>query len=148
MSIVALSRIALGATASDKSEAIKQAGQLLVGDSCVSAEYVQGMLDREATMSTYLGNGVAIPHGTHESIKHIASTGISVVQFPDGVVWEDEDDIAYLVIGIASSSDDHIEILSNLAEVLEEEEEVMALAKTSDKQLILDVLSGERESAS
>jgi len=144
MDIVTEDRIALNATAVDKQDAIRQVGQLLVASKCVEPAYVQGMLDREETMSTYLGNGVAIPHGTHDSIAHIASTGISVVQFPEGVLWED-DELAYLVIGIASGSDEHIEILSNLADVLEEEEEVLALTKTNDKGLILNALSGQSE---
>ena len=142
MTILSLDSMALGATAVDPTDAIRQAGELLVKAGRVDSQYVDGMLAREATMSTYLGNGVAIPHGTHESITHIKQTGISVVQIPAGVTWED-DEVAYLVIGIASSSDDHMEILSNLAEVLEEEDQVMVLAQTSDPTVIMRALSGE-----
>ncbi|MEM7802431.1 MAG: PTS sugar transporter subunit IIA [Chloroflexota bacterium] len=140
MTILTIENISLGASASDKSDAIKQAGQLLANSNCIKPEYIDGMLAREETMSTYLGNGVAIPHGTHDSIKYIQKSGISVLQVPEGVEWE-EDEIAYLIIGIASSSDDHIEILSNLADVIEDEDEAMKMAKTSDPQLILDALS-------
>lgn len=140
MTILTLSNIGLGASVVDKSDAIRQAGQLLADSGCIRSEYIDGMLAREETMSTYLGNGVAIPHGTHDSIKYIQKSGISVLQVPDGVEWE-EDEIAYLIIGIASSSDDHIEILSNLADVVEDEDEVMKMARTTDPQLILDALS-------
>ena len=146
MSILVKESMALGATAVDKFDAIRQAGQLLVGIGRVHPEYVDGMLAREATMSTYLGNGVAIPHGTHDSIQYIKEPGISVLQIPEGIEWE-EDEIAYLVIGIASGSDAHMEILSNLADVLEDEDDVMVLAKTDDMQLILDALSGAGDAA-
>ena len=105
----------------DKADAIRQAGQLLVDSGCVKAGYVEGMLAREETMSTYLGNGVSIPHGQYDNREDILQTGISVLQVPAGVEWEDGEK-AYLIIGIAASSDEHIGVLSNLAEVIEDEE--------------------------
>lgn len=140
MSILTLERIKLGGKAKNKQEAIQQAGELLVQSGAVAPEYVAGMHEREETMSTYLGNGVAIPHGMHESIKFINQSAVSVLQLPEGVEWEDGE-MAYLVIGIAATSDEHIGILSNLAEVVEEEEDVMKLAKTTDAQFILDQLN-------
>ena len=72
-------------------------------------------------------DGVAIPHGQFENKENIHSTGISVVQYPDGVVWDaDEDETAYLVVGIAARADEHVGILSNLAEAIEEEESAEA----------------------
>lgn len=144
MSILSIDRIRLGGQAANKEDAIRQVGQLLVDTGCVSPAYVEGMLVREASMSTYLGNGVAIPHGMHENIADIKTAGIAVLQIPSGVEWE-EDEIAHLVIGIASGSDDHVEILANLADVLEEEEDVMKLAKTEDPQSIVTALSGQPE---
>ena len=142
MSILTLDRIKLNATVESKKDAIQQAGDLLVNSGSIQAEYVAGMHEREDSMSTYLGNGVAIPHGMHESIQYIKESSISVVQIPDGVEWEDGEK-AFLVIGIAAQSDDHIVILSNLAEVVEEMDAVMALAKTDDAQFILDQLTAE-----
>ena len=84
MSIVSIERIRLGAQARDKQDAITQAGELLVAGGCVAPAYVSGMLAREQTMSTYLGNGVAIPHGQHENLADVRSTGISVLQVPAG----------------------------------------------------------------
>ena len=93
------------------------------------------MLARETTMSTYLGSGVSIPHGQFENRSHIFETGISIAQFPEGVLWED-DAKAYLVIGIAASSDDHIEVLARLAEVVEDEELIKRLAETDNPEEI------------
>ncbi|MEM8860396.1 MAG: PTS sugar transporter subunit IIA [Chloroflexota bacterium] len=140
MSILNLERIKLNAQATDKSDAIRQAGELLVQSGSVEDGYLAGMLEREASMSTYLGNGVAIPHGMHESAQFIKESAVSVLQLPQGVEWEDGE-IVHLVIGIAATSDEHIGILSNLAEVVEEEESVMALAQTEDAEFILNQLN-------
>ena len=143
MTILALERIQLQAIAVDKADAIRQAGQLLVDSGCVKAGYVEGMLAREETMSTYLGNGVSIPHGQYDNREDILQTGISVLQIPAGVEWEDGEK-AYLIIGIAASSDDHIGVLSNLAEVIEDEELTLTLSQTTDAALVLAELSKEQ----
>ncbi len=140
MSILTLERIKLNGTAATKAEAIQQAGELLVESGAIAEGYIAGMHEREASMSTYLGNGVAIPHGMHESVQFINESAVSVLQLPNGVEWEDGE-MVYLVIGIAATSDDHIGILSNLAEVIEEEEAVMELAKTTDAGFILNQLN-------
>ena len=94
------------------------------------------MLAREETMSTYLGNGVAIPHGQYENRGDVNQTGISVVQVPDGVEWDDGDKV-YLVIGIAALGDEHMDVLSNLAEVIEDEDLTAELVQTTDSSLLL-----------
>ncbi len=145
MTILAMERIRVQATALNKEDAIRQAGELLVSTGCTKPAYVAGMLEREATMSTYLGNGVAIPHGMYENHSDVLQTGLAIVQFPDGIVWdeEDEDELAYLVIGIAAIGDGHMNILSNLAEIIEDEDVAEQMAKTSDAQFIFDQLSRE-----
>lgn len=143
MAILAPERIQLQATAVDKVDAIRQTGQLLVNSGCVHARYIEGMLAREEVMSTYLGNGVSIPHGQYDNREDIIQTGISVLQIPEGVEWEDGEK-AYLIIGIAASSDDHIGVLSNLAEVIEDEAMTQRLSQTSDPALILAELSKEQ----
>ncbi len=143
MAILSVDRIRLGATAVNKADAIRQAGDLLVNSGCVQAGYVQGMLAREQTMSTYLGNGVSIPHGQFDNRADILQTGISVLQVPAGVEWEDGEK-AYLIIGIAASSDEHIGVLANLAEVIEDEEMTQALIQTADPELILTQLGATR----
>jgi len=82
-------------------------------------------------MSTYIGNGVAIPHGQFDDKASIYRTGISVVQFPQGIAWN-PDETTYLVIGIAATANEHIGVLTNLAEVLEEPEEAERLARLTD----------------
>jgi mannitol/fructose-specific phosphotransferase system IIA component len=142
MTILSKDRIRLKAAASDRSDAIRQAGELLVRSGCVLAPYVDGMLAREQSMSTYLGSGVSIPHGMFENRDHILQTGISVLQVPDGVDWGDGD-TAYLVIGIAASSDEHIGVLSSLAEAIEDEQVTRQLIETVDPEIILKYLSAE-----
>jgi len=139
MAILSVDRIKVQGSALDKEDAIRKAGELLVESGCVKPAYVEGMLAREKTMSTYLGNGVAIPHGEFENRADILTTGISVFQIPNGVIWE-EDEKAHLIIGIAASSDEHVGVLAKLAEVIEDEEVCQKLIHTSDPGLILNAL--------
>lgn len=139
MAILSLERIQVQAAAENKQDAIRQAGELLVSSGCVKREYIEGMLARERTMSTYLGNGVAIPHGEFDSREAIISTGISVLQLPEGVLWEDGEK-AYLIIGIAASSDEHVGVLSRLAEVIEDEALTEELIQTEYPEKILSAL--------
>jgi phosphocarrier protein FPr len=140
MSIVSLETIRLQAQARDKLDAIRQAGDLLVRSGCVEPPYVNGMLAREQTMSTYLGNGVSIPHGQHEDLAMVRRTGISVLQIPEGVEWE-PGERAYLVIGIAATSNEHVGVLANLAEVIEDPEAAERFARTTDPMLIVERLN-------
>ena len=139
MGMLSIDRIQLGAKAKDKVDAIRLAGELLVNGGCVTPEYVEGMQERERSMSTYLGVGVSIPHGMYENYDHILNSGLSVLQIPDGVEWE-EDEKVYLVIGIASSSDEHINVLQSLAEALEEDEKLQLLIHTTDPNQVIEVL--------
>jgi mannitol/fructose-specific phosphotransferase system IIA component len=144
MAILSTDRIQLGAHAADRSDAIKQAGQLLVQTGCVTPEYIDGMLAREQSMSTYLGSGVSIPHGLFENREHILKTGISVLQIPAGVEWDEEGEKAHLVIGIAASSDEHVGVLASLAEAIEDEDTTRLLIETTDPNVIMKYLSGSQ----
>ena len=141
VAIIEKDHIELHASVTSKEEAIRKSGQLLVDSGCVEPAYVDGMLAREETMSTYLGNGVAIPHGEYDNREDIHRTGISVLQLPDGVEWG-PDETAYLIIGIAASSDEHVGVLSKLAEVVEDEDYTQRLINTTDPSLILEALGG------
>ena len=143
MSIVSLQTVRTRAHAADKQDAIRQAGELLVQGGCVEPAYVSGMLAREQTMSTYLGNGVAIPHGQHDNLSQVHRTGISVLQLPEGVEWE-EGERAYMVIGIAANADEHIGVLSNLAELIEDPDSAEQLVRITDPQLIVERLGRAR----
>ena len=145
MTILSKDRISLQASATDKPDAIRKAGELLVKSGCVLPEYVDGMLKREESMSTSLGNGVAIPHGVYENRDHILQTGISVLQLVDGVDW-DEDEKVYMVIGIAAAGDEHVGVLSNLADAIDNEDTLTELLKTNDPDVILKYL-GEKQTS-
>jgi phosphocarrier protein FPr len=116
----------------------------LVENGRVTTAYVDGMLAREQTMSTYLGNGIAIPHGQFDNRADIFATGISVVQFPAGIEWEDGE-LAYLVIGIAATADEHIGVLANLSQVIEEEADAQQLIHADDPMLIVERLGRPAE---
>ena len=143
MPILSKDRISLQASAADKAGAIRKAGGLLVKSGCVLPAYVDGMLTREQSMSTSLGNGVAIPHGTYENRDQILKTGISVLQLTDGVEW-DAGEKVYIVIAIAAQSDEHVGVLSNLANVIDDEGTLTELLSTSDPEVILKYL-GEKQ---
>lgn len=132
--------VQLGARAQSKEDAIRQAGELLVRAGCVAPGYVAGMHARERTMSTYLGSGVAIPHGTFDEIALVHRTGISVLQVPDGVEWEDGER-AYLVIGIAAVGDEQVEVLQRLAEVVEDDALTRSLIEAKDPARVVECLT-------
>lgn len=140
------SAIAVGLTAADPSEAIGRVGEILVAEGIATEAYIGAMRDREAIISTYLGNGVALPHGTSESQDVILRTGLAVAQFPDGVPWGDEK--AHLVIGLAARSEEHITVISRLAGVLADAALCQRLAATTDPQEIFHVLTEEGEADS
>ena len=145
MSILSKERIQLNATATDRDDAIRKAGELLVSSGCVLPEYVEGMLKRETTMSTSLGGGVAIPHGMYENKSHVLQTGLSVLQVPAGVEW-DPGETVYLVIGIASSSDEHVGILASLADVVDDENNLKELIGATSQDVILKYLDNSETS--
>lgn len=132
--------IRLNSTALDKKDAIRQAGDLLVKAGCVAPAYIEGMLAREVITSTYLGNGIAIPHGRSEDKDSVYKTGLSVVQFPNGVEWEDGEK-AYLAIGIAAIADEHVDILTNLAEAIDDPAQAEILVRASNSGLIVERLN-------
>ena len=136
------SLIRLGATPRDKNEAIRQVAALLAENGKVAPEYVEGMFAREAQENTYLGNGVAIPHGTPESRHLIRETAIAVLQVPGGIDWEDgEGEPAYLIVGIAASDNEHLAVLKRLSTVVGDEEVAEKLAKTTNAEDIRSALS-------
>jgi phosphocarrier protein FPr len=139
--VLALERVVVGARAATQAEAIELVGSMLVGAGLVTAAYVPAMHERESIVSTYLGNGIALPHGTNEAHDAILGTGLAVAQFPDGVPWGDEP--ARIVIGLAAVGEDHIEMLSRLAGILEDESLCQRLAVLPDPAEILAILTAE-----
>lgn len=136
-SILSESNILLGLESESKEDAITRAGKLLVKGGYVKEGYIDAMHERERVVTTYIGMGVAIPHGIGEAKKEIEKSGVVVLQYPNGVKFGDE--LAYLVIGIAGAGDEHLEILSNIATSLEDPNLVEKLNNTKNKQDILNV---------
>jgi phosphocarrier protein FPr len=132
--------IRLHATARTKEDAIRAAGQLLVDSGHIEPGYVESMLRREGEANTFLGNGIAIPHGQGKDRELINRTGIAVVQVPNGVTWNTGETVQ-LVVGIAAKSDEHLQILANLTDVLDDPVTVQRLAHTDDANVIARTLS-------
>lgn len=127
--------IKTGLKSVDKETAIRAAGQLLCDLGFANEDYIQAMVDRENMVSTYMGMGVAIPHGTSNAKETVKKSGIVVMQYPEGVDFGDEK--AYLVIGIAGVGDEHLEILGNIVASLEDEELLETLKKNADVDTIM-----------
>lgn len=136
-----LSREALitGLPSTSMQDAISFVGGILVERGHVEPSYVDGMLEREETVSTYLGNGIAMPHGTFESRDAVIHTGIVVAQYPDGIDWGSG--TAHLIIGLGAVGDDHVAILSHIAEVLQDEDVAKQLWTTTDLDFLYDTLT-------
>ena len=131
--------ILLNQKAATKEEAIRQAGQLLVDRGCVDPSYIDAMLEREKIVTTYMGMGLAIPHGTTQAKGTVKKTGIVFVQYPDGVPFGDEK--AQLVFGIAGIGDEHLDMLAKVANALDDEEVIEKMKTTNDVNWILKQLS-------
>ncbi len=131
--------ILLNQKAATKEEAIRQAGQLLVDRGCVDPSYIDAMLEREKIVTTYMGMGLAIPHGTTQAKGTVKKTGIVFVQYPDGVPFGDEK--AQLVFGIAGIGDEHLDMLAKVATALDDEEVIEKMKTTNDVDWILKQLS-------
>ena len=136
------SNIHLNANAANKQQAIEMAASALVQADNVENGYLQGMLSREQQNSTFLGNGIAIPHGTLGTRSMVKKTGVQVFQFPQGIEWG-EGNIAYVVIGIAARSDEHLSLLRQLTHVLSDEDTAAKLAKITDIAEFRAILMGE-----
>lgn len=131
--------IHLNEQATNKTEAIKKVAAALTSAGFVEEGYVDGMLEREAQAATYLGIGLAIPHGTTKTRHLVKKTGVQVFYFPNGVEWGDDGEKAYLAIGIAASSDEHLELLRQLTHVLSADgiEERIKNIKSTDEAIAI-----------
>ncbi|WP_219835743.1 PTS sugar transporter subunit IIA [Paenibacillus sp. R14(2021)] len=137
MSILSKDKVKLNVTLSDKFEAIRMAGQLLVDAGHVPSEYVDKMIEREGVSSTYVGGGLAMPHGTNDSKPLIRSTGMSVLVVPEGVDFGEEK--AYLVIGLAAVGEEHLEVLSSVAVLVSDEDDMQRILKSSAEEELIAI---------
>lgn len=130
--------IELGVSLSSQDEAIRRAGALLVENGNVDERYVDSMFEREKSVSTYMGNAVAIPHGTNDSKQWVTRSGLSIITVPEGVEYGNGN-VAKLIVGIAGKGDEHIEILSKVAIAVSEEENVERLVNAQTKEELLAI---------
>ena len=140
--VLASSAIVLGGTARSRDEAIDEAGRLLVDAGAVEPSYVDSMHTREESVSTHMGNGLAIPHGTNEAKGAILRTAISFVRYDEPVDWNGKP--AEFVLGIAGAGDDHLALLSRIAEVFTDDESVERLRAAQTPDDVLATLDAVR----
>jgi mannitol/fructose-specific phosphotransferase system IIA component len=131
--------VRLAQHADDKWDALRQSGALLEGLGAVDEGYAAAILEREGQISTYMGEGVAIPHGTDAARALVRRTALGFLQYPDGVDWDGE--TVYLCIPIAASGDEHVGVLSALAEILVDDVSAAALRGATDVEVVLNLLN-------
>lgn len=138
--ILTTSNVELNATFTTKEEAIRHTGEILVNNGYVDESYIEKMIEREELTSTYMGNYVAIPHGTEEAKGLVEHTGLSIVTVPEGIDFG-EGNIVKILIGIAGKGDEHLEILSNIALVCSEEENIQNILDASTKEEVIQIFN-------
>jgi mannitol/fructose-specific phosphotransferase system IIA component len=137
------SGIKLGQTATSLSDAVDQVGRTLLDIGAVDAEYLPAMHERERSVSTFIGEGVAIPHGTDEARKYVRRTSLVVLQFPEGVDWGGND--VRMCVGIAANGNEQVGILSSLARVLMDAELAAQLREAKDAETVIRILQSTNE---
>ncbi len=130
--------IVLSGTARTRDDAITEAGRLLVAAGAVDDSYVDAMHEREKSVSTFMGNGLAIPHGTNEAKPSIRRTAISFVRYADPIDWKGQP--AEFVVGIAGAGDDHLAVLSSLAGIFTDDDAIARLRAASAPADVLAAL--------
>jgi len=141
--LLAESSILLDASATGVDDAIAQAGALLLAAGAVDADYTALMLEREGTVSTYVGEGVAVPHGTLAAKEAVAHNALVLLRFADPIDWNGND--VYVVIGLAARGRGHIGLLSRLAGLLLEPERAKALRGATSTDEVYAVFSLDEE---
>ena len=137
--IIRLENIEMNVPSEDREAAIRRVGGMLVRGGYVEEEYIEGMLARDNSFSTYMGNMIALPPDEKKYKENILSTGIAVVTYPDGIEWQGQ--TVKMVIGIAANADEHLEILGRIVDRMEEPEDVLNLVEGGDKQAVFDMLA-------
>jgi len=138
--VLATEAVRLGQRASDKLDALRRSGAVLVDVGAVDSGYVDAMLAREELVSTFMGEGVAIPHGTNEAKAFVHRTALGFLQFPDGVDWGDGA-IVTVCIPIAAAGGEHLALLSALATVLVDPDKASALRSAASADDVLAILA-------
>jgi PTS system mannitol-specific IIA component len=132
------SHIKVPGTARSKDDAIREAGQLLVDSGAVTDAYVDAMFEREKSVSTYMGNYLAIPHGTNEAKDTIARSGLSVVRYDQPIDWDGNE--VRFAVGVAGVNNGHLEILNKIAIVFSDTDEVDKLLAAGSAEELYQLL--------
>jgi len=140
-SLLAESSIRLDSHASDRLDAVRQCGQALLEAGAVDESYIDAMLQREHSVSTFVGEGVAIPHGTLAGKEAVKQDALVVLRFPDGVDWDGND--VRVCVGIAAAGGGHIALLSQLAEILLDPEKAEQLRSATTAEQVYSLLTPE-----
>ncbi|RKL65849.1 PTS mannitol transporter subunit IIA [Salipaludibacillus neizhouensis] len=138
--VLAKENVILNAKVSSKEEAIKKAGQLLVDGGYVDPSYVDKMFEREEITSTYMGNLIAIPHGTEDAKESVLASGISILQIPEAIDFGNGNEVK-VVFGIAGKNNEHLEILSQIAILCSEMENVEKIVNATSEDELLALFS-------
>ena len=143
--------VQLGAAPQTRDDAVRAAGSLLIEAGFAADGFTDSLLKREQTATTFLGQGVAIPHGMIDEKHLVKRTGLGVVQVPNGVVWgkdaEGRDQVVKLVVGIAAASDEHIKVLRRLTRLMRDDARLQKLTTTGNAAEIVEALTGEPPAA-
>jgi mannitol/fructose-specific phosphotransferase system IIA component len=124
-----------------REDVIRRCGRMLVDSGYANERYIEGMIKRDNSFSTGIGNFIALPHGEEAYKTDIISTGIVVLTYPEGIDWHDGP--VYLVIGIAAKGDEHLDIMGNVVDNLETGEDVIKLVKSADMDKMYKMLAGD-----
>jgi PTS system mannitol-specific IIA component len=136
--VLELDRIRLSGESRTRDDAIREVGALLVDAGAVTQAYADAMFDREASVSTYMGNFLAIPHGTNESKDGILSSALAVIRYDEPIDWDGNP--VRFVVGIAGKGDDHLGILSGIAIAFSDGETVAKLGAATTPQEFADLI--------
>ena len=142
--VLTLGQVRIHSGSATREEAMKEAADILEASGAVTSAYFDAMQQREMTVSTYMGNELAIPHGTNETKNTILDSALSVVRYDGGVDWDGEP--VTFVIGIAGKGDEHLEILSQIAILFSDEDDVARLKAAQSPEELYGILSAVNES--
>jgi PTS system mannitol-specific IIA component len=141
--VLSVTSIKINGSARTKEEAISEANDLLLAAGAVTGDYLASMLERETSVSTYMGNYLAIPHGTNEGKDSILESALSFVRYSKPIDWNGEE--VRFVVGIAGKDGGHLEILSKIAIIFSDEDEVEKLLHAPSDEAVYQLLSQVNE---
>lgn len=142
ISMLKKENIILNQPAAEREDVIRRCGRMLVDSGYANENYIEGMIERDNSFSTGIGNFIAIPHGADAYKKDIITTGIVALAYPEGIDWHGKP--VYLVIGIAAKGDEHLDIMGNIVDNLETGEDTIKLVKNADVEDVYRMLIGEK----